>query len=245
MDRVIHHKNYSIHFGKPWLYQYSHGEIESIQIRINKDSSENTIVVKYRNGGSYIWNSNCFNSYINQFGIAVSLDGTKVFAQTWDKGLFCFNAKTGERIWRTKSRRGITNIFVNDDTVTAQLHDFAMQLLDMNTGEVIQEKRPCTAWGFTALNNRYIICQTTARKWELIEPNTLTVKETFTHKEFADNHVNFAIRGIALGENGTICIKGFQNAWDNTTVPPTMLPNIEFEHALKSKVLSCEMDKFE
>ncbi len=243
MERMVHHKNYSIYISsdQPWLYQYSHGEIASIQLRINKDSAENTIVVKYRSGETYTWNSKHFHGYINQFGIAVSLDGTKVFAQTWENGLFCFNAMTGERIWRTKSRRGITNIFVNDDTVTVQLHDFAMQLLDMNTGEVIQEKRPCTAWGFTALGNRYIICQTTARKWELIEPYTLSVKETFNHKEFTGNHTNFAIRHITLGENGTICVEGFRNAWDTTTVPPTMLPNIEFEYLLKSKVLSGEM----
>ena len=44
---------------------------------------------------------------MGQFGIAVTADGKMVFAQTWENGLFCFDAKTGEQIWRTKSRRGI------------------------------------------------------------------------------------------------------------------------------------------
>ena len=240
MDRIIYHKNYFICLSdnSSWLYYYSHGSIESVQMIFDNKSSENTIVVKQRNGETYTWNSKYFDSYIDQFGIAVSSDGTRIFAQTWENGLFCFNAVTGERIWRTKSRRGITNIYVNDDTITVQLHDYAMQLLDMNTGEVIKEKRPSTAWGFTALDNQYIICQTTARKWEVIEANTLEVMETFTHKEFTNNHVDFCINHISLSEGGTICVRGFQNVWDDSTSPPTRLPNVEFESHIKSKALS-------
>ena len=240
MDRIKYHKNYCIYlsYNNPWLYQYSHGSIESVHMILDNKSSERAIVVKQRSGETYTWNSKYFNSYIDQFGIAVSFDGTRIFAQTWENGLFCFNAVTGERIWRTKSRRGITDIFVNDDTITVQLHDYAMQLLDINTGEVIKEKRPSTAWGFTALDNKYIICHTTARKWELIEANTLEVVETFTQKEFTNNHVHFCINHISLNEDGTICVKGFQNVWDNSTSPPTRLPNIEFESHIKSKVLS-------
>ena len=240
MDRIKYHKNYCIYlsYNSPWLYQYSHGSIESVHMILDNKSSERAIVVKQRSGETYTWNSKYFNSYIDQFGIAVSFDGTRIFAQTWENGLFCFNAVTGERIWRTKRRRGITDIFVNDDTITVQLHDYAMQLLDINTGEVIKEKRPSTAWGFTALDNKYIICHTTARKWELIEANTLEVVETFTQKEFTNNHVHFCINHISLNEDGTICVKGFQNVWDNSTSPPTRLPNIEFESHIKSKVLS-------
>lgn len=240
MDRIIHHKNYSIYltYHNPWLYHYSHGSIESVQMILNNKSSDNAIIVKYRSGDTYTWNCKFFDSYIDQFGIAVSFDGTKIFAQTWENGLFCFNAVTGECIWRTKSRRGITNIYVNDDTITVQLHDYAMQLLDINTGEVIKEKRPSTAWGFTALDSQYIICQSTARKWELIEANTLEVVETFTHKEFTNNHIDFCINHIKLSEDGTICVRGFQNVWDNSTSPPTRLPNVEFESHIKSKALS-------
>lgn len=240
MDQIIHHSNYSIYlsYNSPWLYRYSQGSIESVQMILNNKSSEESIVVKYRSGETYTWSSKYFGSYIGQFGIAVSFDGTKIFAQTWENGLFCFNAVTGERIWRTKSRRGITNIYVNDDTITVQLHDYAMQLLDINTGEVIKEKRPSTAWGFTALENQYIICHSTAKKWELIKANTLEVMETFTHKEFTDNHIGFFINHISLSEGGTICVRGFQNVWDYSTSPPTRLPNVEFENHIKSKALS-------
>ena len=150
--------------------------------------------------------------------------------------MFCLDAKTGNRIWRTKSKRGITNIFVGDNTITAQLHDYAMHLIDIKTGEVIKEKRPSTAWGFTTLDNRYILCHVTAKKWEIIEAETMEAKEAFTHKEFTGGHTDFCVNHAKICEDGRLQIKGFKNAWDETQKPPKMLPNIEFEHFLYSKV---------
>lgn len=234
MELNKHHKRYLLTSTneEPWLYRYSAGEIASTQMIWGQDHSDTTVIVQYRSGETYTWQSKYFTSYIDQFGIAVSADGTKLFAQTWENGLFCFDPKTGERIWRTKSRRGITNIFVNDDTITVQLHDYAMQLIDIHNGEVLQEKRPSTDWGFTTLNHQYLICHSTLRKWEIIEAETLAVKESFTNKEFTNGHEEFCINHVHLCEDGTIYVKGFQNVWDESQKPPKMLPNIEFEHWL-------------
>ena len=237
-----YHKNYSIYKSEQeWLNCYSDGAIESLQMvpgELDKKTykfSPSKITIQYKTGEIYQWETLYINSYnMGQFGIAVTTDGKMVLAQTWENGLFCFDAKTGERIWRTKSRRGITNIFVGDNTITAQLHDYAMQLIDIKTGEVLKEKRPCTAWGFTTLDNQHIVCHVTAHKWEIIEAETLEVKESFTHKEFTGNHTDFCIKHISLCENGNIRVAGFQNVWDNSEKPPKMLPNIEFEYFLKS-----------
>lgn len=146
--------------------------------------------------------------------------------QTWENGLFCFDVKTGERIWKTKSRRGVTSIFVNTDTITAQLHDYAMQLISMDTGEVIKEKRPSTAWKFTALSNGYLVCQTTAKKWEIIDPETLEVKESFSHKDFTGGNTGFCINSIKMDKNGMIVVSGFENLFDI------------FKHSVKSEFIS-------
>ena len=238
-----YHKNYAIYrHEQRWLNAYSDGAIESLQMvpgeydcKTNK-FAPSKITVQYRNGETYQWETLYINGYnMGQFGIAVTDDGETVFAQTWENGLFCFDAKTGERIWRTKSRRGITNIFVGDTTITAQLHDHAMQLIDIKTGEVLREKRPCTAWGFTTLDHQHIVCQVTARKWEILDAETLEVKETFTHKAFTGNHTDFCINHISLRDNGTIRVAGFDNVWDDSEKPPKMLPNIKFEYFLHSE----------
>ena len=236
-----HHKNYSIYESQQgWLNCYSNGAIESLQMILGTydsytDETINEIVIQFRSGETYKWKTKYIDIYnMGQFGIAVSGDGSMVFAQTWENGLFCFDAKTGTQIWRTKSRRGITDICAGDTTITAQLHNYAMQLIDIKTGEVLKEKRPCTAWGFTTLDNQHIVCQVTARKWEIIDAETLEVKETFTHKEFTGNHTDFCINHISLCDNGSIHVTGFQNVWDDSENPSKMLPNIEFEYFLKS-----------
>lgn len=241
---VTHHKNYSIYQenGK-WKFSYSNSIIESIHCvsgeldRKTYKSSPAKITVKYKTGESYTWETTYIDSYnLGQFGIAISNDGTMVFAQTWECGMFCLDAKTGNRIWRTKSKRGITDIFVGDNTITAQLHDYSMQLIDINTGEVIKEKRPSTAWGFITLDNRYILCRVTARKWEIIEAETMEVKETFTNKEFMGGHTDFCVKEVEICDDGRLHITGFKNVWDETQKPPKKLPNIEFDHFLYSKV---------
>lgn len=228
-----HHKNYSVYTteNEHFLYKYSNGKIESVRM-IAENSDVTTIIIKYKNGEIYSWKNKHFKTYIDQFGIAVSTDGEKIFAQTWKNGLFCFNAKTGEQIWKTKSKRGITDIFINDDTIVAHQHEYALQLVDINSGEVLKEKRPAFAWGFDSLDSKHLICQTTAKKWELVETDTLDTKKSFSHKEFTDNHTDFCISSIKLINNNLI-VKGFKNVWDNSAIPPKKLPNLEFEHTIK------------
>lgn len=191
--------------------------------------------VHYRNGEIAHWPCKWLSSYIFQFGIAVSKDGSYVFIQTWESGLFCLSSQTGEVIWRTESKRGITNIFVNDTNVLAHQHDRALQLLDIHTGKVLKEKRPATAWGFTSLDHGHIICQVTARRWEIINAQTLEVAETFTHKDFTNGHTDYCIRDIALTDDGRIQVSGFKNIWDTSVSPAIQLPNLEFTHFIKAK----------
>ena len=192
-----------------WRFQYSAGKIASVKLCFEKNSEDTAVIVEYRMGESYTWKCKYFDGYNGQFGVAVSADGEKIFAQTWENGLLCFDAKTGEPIWRTKSRRGITSLFVNDDTIVAHQHEHALQIIDMHTGEVLKEKRPATAWGFTALNHQYFICRVTARKWEIIEAETLGTVESFTHKSFTNNHIDYVVNHICLYDDRKILVKGF------------------------------------
>ena len=82
------------------------------------------------------------------------------------------NSKSGEIVWRTKSKRGITNIFVNDETLCCMQREKALQLIDIRTGDVLKEKK-ATDWGFTALDHNRIECQISARKRKIIDPETL------------------------------------------------------------------------
>ncbi len=238
---IEHHKNYTAcsPCASPWTSRYSGGEIEYVQVCFNAEGASADVKVRYRKGEEYFWKCKYLSAYhLSQYGIAVSFDGRFVFAQTWESGLFCLDAKTGKGVWRTKSKRGVTSVFVNDNTVLCHQRERALQLIDINTGEVVKEKRPATAYGFTSLDNRHIICRIAKRKWEIIQAETLEIKEAFTHKEFTDSHTDYVVNHISVVEKGVICVKGFTNVWDESVTPPKRLPNLEFENYIKSDYLA-------
>ncbi len=246
MDRIFYHKEYTLtnHY---FTYTYDKGSIQSVKVEhkkidqkvgdrvVTKYEKSSSVTVEYRNGQTYVWDTILIDSYISQFGIAVSYDGRYLFVQTWEYGLYCLDPQSGKTIWRTKSKRGITNIFVNQDTVLCHQHERALQLLDIHTGEVLQEKRPATAWGFTALNHDYIICHSTARTWEIIHTETLEVVKSFSHKTFTDGHTDYVVNQIKLQTDNSLLIGGFTNVWDDTQTPPKLLPGKTFTHSLKVK----------
>lgn len=189
------------------------------------------VTVLFEDGSISAWKTKWLSSYNYQFGVASSFDGKYIFIQTWENGLFCLDAHTGEKIWRTKSKRGITDIFVNGSTLLVHQRERALQLIDIRTGEILKEKRPATAWGFTAIDHRHIVCQVTARQWEIIDAESLETKIVFTHRDFTGGHENYCINHIKI-DGQELVVRGFQNVWDNTVKPAKMLPNLEFEHRI-------------
>lgn len=163
--------------------------------------------------------------YNHQFGFTVSRDGNLIFAQSWERGLYAFDTRTGQLQWRTKSRRGITNIYANEKTLLVHQRERALQLLDLQTGEVLQEKRPATAWGFSVLKEGYILCHSRANKWEIIRAEDLETVETIPAKKLP----NCCLRDFWLSEDeGALQYYGFENVWDNSVSPPRRLPNLEY-----------------
>lgn len=161
------------------LTEYSSGPIRSVAATFEtrtlgrQDPQDAQFIVTYSDGVVYEWTEKQFGVYEVQFGTSVSPDGEFVFVQTWERGMFAYAARTGELVWKTKSRRGITNVYVNEKTVLCHQHEHALQLLDIRTGEVIKEKRPATAWGFYYIDEGVILCQTRANKWEIISTEDL------------------------------------------------------------------------
>lgn len=199
-----------------------------------------TVIIEYRDGRVFEWleKNGLSNAYNGQFGLSVSLDGRFAFVQFWEKGLFCYNAQTGELVWRTQRRFGITNIYVNEKTVLCHQHDRALQLLNIETGEVVKEKTPARAWGFTYLQEGYIICHTSARKWEIIRTEDLETVEEIPDKLFGNGE--WCINSIRLTQDGKLVWRGFQDVWDDSVQPHKMLPNRETQGEVEIQKLITE-----
>ena len=90
---------------------------------------------------------------------------------------------------------------------------------------LLKEKTPARDWGFTYLKEGYIICHTSARKWEIIRTEDLETVEEIPDKLFGKGE--WCINSIRLTEEGKLVWRGFQDVWDDSVQPPEMLPNRE------------------
>ncbi len=233
--RRVFHGQYSLcHYRKTnalFVTAFDGGAIRLIASECPAGAADASVTVLFDDGQIAKWETKWISVYNYQFGVAASFDGAYIFIQTWGNGLFCIDSHTGETVWRTKSKRGITNVFVNESTLVIHQRERALQLIDIHTGEIIKEKRPATAWGFTAIDHKHIVCQVTARRWEIIDTDTLEPQMAFSHREFTGGHDHHCINSIRL-EGQELVVHGFQNMWDNTAKPVKLLPNHEFEHRL-------------
>lgn len=228
--RVFFHKNYRL-FNNHNVTAFDAGAVRLISIDFDCELEESTVTVLFSDGSSSQWTTKWLTPYIVQFGVAVSFDGKYLLAQTWESGLLCLDSRTGERVWKTKSKRGITNLFVNDNTILCHQRERALQLIDLHTGEVLKEKRPATAWGFTSIDHNHIVCQVTAKRWEVIDAETLETKATFSHRDFTGRHEDYIVNHIRL-DGSILTARGFKNIMDDSSSSPKLLPNLEFEQHL-------------
>lgn len=211
-----------------FVTEYAKGAIVRTAVRYGEydpktdRNAPSGVLVEFSDGTVCQWESTWFGGYNGQFGVSVSPDGRFVFAQSWERGLCCLDARTGAMVWKTASRRGITNVYVNGRSVLVHQREQALLLLDMETGAVIMEKRPARAWGFDILEEGYIFCFTTARQAEIIRTEDLETVEQIPAKLFPRD--DWCVKRVYLAD-GKLKYEAFRNVWDESRQPPKMLPN--------------------
>ena len=199
-------------------YRYTAGAISSIRIQ---RTPRHMVQITWRDGHTVEWyhpQLDVGDVYQEQFGIHVTADGRALFVQTWDQGLHCLDAATGLTLWRSKSRRGITSLLVGGETLVAHQHEQALLLLDIRTGEVLKEKRPARDWSFYPLSPDILICQTTARQWEIIRASDLETLQAIPHKLFPSTRgeAPWCIRDVWL-EDGALWCNAFRSISPEST----------------------------
>ncbi len=64
----------------------------------------------------------CSPAYNHQYGIPISIDGKLIFIGNWEKGLFCYDVRTGNLVWKQKPSK-IRNIIVTSDALIVEVCD--------------------------------------------------------------------------------------------------------------------------
>ena len=164
---------------------YSVGKINKIVVqRLDFDSNLSSVQV-FMDNETYTWHTN--HMYLvgyMMYGIPVSQDGCYVFAQQDMRGLYCLDAKTGNVIWKTKSKAEISHVLVLERHLCCSKSYDEIQLVDIKTGNVIKTYRTPFDNRFEALTDDYILNHTRSKLWEVISSHTLEVDQSFMDKEF-------------------------------------------------------------
>lgn len=196
------------------LYDYYSCSIASVRVARGTGGAPSVLDVAWRDGRSAHWSVSkpCIDVYADQFGLSVSPDGQRLFVQTDRSGLYCLEAATGNTLWRSESKRGVTSLAVNDTTLVAHQCERSLLLMNAATGEVLREKSPARAWSFWQLTPSHLICQTTARQWEIIRAEDLETVQVIPHKLFPRTSGDdpWCIREVWL-EDGRLWCNAFRN----------------------------------
>lgn len=172
--RIGHSIAYLLHIPGHYFVAYKALPILYLSVDFN-----NKVNIYYRDGSFVSWTNRLFDAYITQFGISISTDGNYIFAQTWQNGLYCIESRTGKKIWRSKRKVAVTHIYVNNTTICVNRRGKYLELIDLFTGETIRERKT-TIQEFFAVDACRFMCRTTAKKWEVIDSNTLETVDTFS-----------------------------------------------------------------
>jgi len=214
-----------------WDYTYQNGAITAIRVTVgNTADSASRLHITWQDRQTAEWSALQpeIAVYVEQFGLSVSQDGRFIFVQTWDSGLYCLDAATGEKVWRSQSRRGVTSLAINESTLVAHQREHALLLLDPETGAVLKEKHPAKAWGFFQLDEKHLICQTTARQWEIIRTEDLETILVIPHSLFprTSGAQPWCIRDVWL-KDGCLWCNAFRSTVDTDTEEQDFLLPVE------------------
>jgi hypothetical protein len=95
--------------------------------------------------------------YQEQYGITVS--NSCFFVQSWEKGLFCFQIKTGELLWHIKIRHAGELYCLQPDFVFCFFENYGVLKIDITTGNTVRfykaSSDTCRFWEIG--RNRYLL----------------------------------------------------------------------------------------
>ena len=171
---------------------YEKGRIQKVDVQ-SKDYEKNIVSVQISlDDTQYSWESEkIYLVGYMMYGIPVSKDGRFLFAQQDMRGLYCLDAKTGDIVWKTKSRAEVEHVLVRSQHLCCSKSRNEIQLIDIETGEVLKSYKTPFDNRFEVLTDDLILNHTHSKSWELISSQTLEVVQRIPEEELRKFFENF------------------------------------------------------
>jgi hypothetical protein len=176
------------------------GETSSITI-YNKDGTKSSII--HRDGDDDV------GVYQRQYGLSLSADGQALYIQSWERGLYAYDVRSGKRLWRTKLAR-VLRVAVLENSLVCTISGKGLRRLNPATGEVV-EKHLCGEAKVVFLPNKQAFYGPYRQRWKLIALDNFS-----TLAEYADRDINvhqslsFVVSEVQI-ESNHLKLLGFQS----------------------------------
>lgn len=188
-----------------FLQRYQNPLIDHIQYLY-----DGNCCIYFKDGTTRTHFVDCEVVYNSQFGIPLSLDGTKLYVSSWERGLTAYNTITGEKLWQYKRTR-IQNVFCYDSFLIAYRYGLALLQFDVNTGELLNGISSRSLEFVYGLDQNYLYVNKWKRKNCIVDAKTLCMVKSYPEKLVNPYEcLGCTIRDAHL-RDGKLFIEGFES----------------------------------
>ncbi len=187
-----------------FLQKYQNPLIKQIQF-----CYDGTCTIFFKDGTTRSHFVNCEVAYNEQHGIPLSLDGTKLFVSSWERGLTAYDTMTGETVWHYKTTR-VGRVFCFGSFLIAHRYVVALQQVDVLSGELRNEIKSRALERVCALDNKHLFVDRLKGKRCIMDAETMEIIKRYNEKIVNPfNCLSHCIREAEL-RDGQLFIEGFE-----------------------------------
>ena len=151
-------------------------------------------------------------AYHSQFGITFTNDGKHFFVQSWETGLFCFDAETGKLLWHNKQKKAY-NIATWENVVLCQYYGKCLSVISLESGLIIRSYPLAVGATFKPLSQKYYLVGPQRGFYQILDSN-LSRHAKVSVAQLNPNALDTFIIHQATLTEGCIVVKGVEYTGD-------------------------------
>lgn len=171
------------------------------------------ICVLYFCDGTQVSFQTVYDFYNTQYGIAVSERYNCIFLSDWDRGIYCYDTRTGTLRWMFRGSR-YRRIFVQPDYIVAMRAGKELSKIDIQTGKLMDSARSTTLEHTFALTDRILLVDRLGRDYCLFDMQKYKVVRRYKEKQInVFQCLSYTLRDAWLDKD-ILYIDGFERKND-------------------------------
>ena len=153
------------------------------------DFGAETQTVFFRDGRTVTVKTGC-TVFNDQMGTPVSSDGTKMFVNVWEKGIFCYDLETMAVVWKLRKLHTM-NIILFEDYITVDKEGYAVIKIDIETGKIMDEFNCRTLTHHTRVSENEVLAYYIKKTAGIIDTRDMRIVKLFEKSDIPKGIVKY------------------------------------------------------